>query len=290
MHLPVGHRACLAPVTDFAKLEFEVPDGACDTHAHLIGDGINYPFVESRSYTPPPATESDYFAMLAACGVSRGVLIQVSVHGTDNRYMLNALRHHPQRLRGVAVVDSTITDAELQDMHEAGVRGVRFNVLFGGGVGFNELEHICERIAPLGWHAQFLMDVRQLPEMFPRMRDLKVPCVIDHMGHMPVSEGIEHPGFQSLCKGIREHNWWTKLSGAFRISEQFDGFEDVAPWAQALIAAAPDRVVWGSDWPHVAVPQMPDPVKLLNLLYRWVPDDALRRRILVENPAALYGF
>lgn len=290
MYLPDGHKPCLAPVTDFAELEFEVPDGACDTHAHIIGDGVNHPFVESRSYTPPPATEGDYFAMLAACGMSRGVLVQVSVHGTDNRYMLNALRDHPQSLRGVVVVDSTITDAELQDMHEAGVRGVRFNVLFGGGVGFNELEHICKRIAPLGWHAQFLMDVRQLPEMFPRMRDLKVPCVIDHMGHMPVSEGIEHQGFQLLCKGIREYGWWTKLSGAFRISEQFDSFEDVAPWARALIAAAPDRVVWGSDWPHVAVPQMPDPVKLLNLLWRWVPDDALRRRILVENPAALYGF
>ncbi|WP_419670619.1 amidohydrolase family protein [Bordetella petrii] len=287
---PVDHTLCLGPRPDVAPASFDIPSGACDTHAHVIGDGVRHPYVANRSYTPPPAPEKKYLAMLAACGMARGVLVQVSVHGTDNRYMLDVLRRHPGQLRGVAVVNPDVPDRELAAMHAAGVRGVRFNVLFGGGVGVDAVDRLAPRLAELGWHAQFLMDVRRLPELAPRLARLPVPCVFDHMGHMPVAEGMQHPGFQALLRGVRDHGWWAKLSGAYRISEQFDHYDDVTPWAQALIEAAPDRMVWGSDWPHVAIPRMPDTGVLRNLLPKWAPDPAQRRRILVDNPQALYDF
>jgi len=281
---------CLAPLPDIAPATFAMPPGACDTHAHVIGDGVRYPYVADRSYTPPPATEQAYLAMLRGVGAQRGVLVQVSVHGTDNRCMVDTLRRHPQQLRGVAVVSSTASDRELEALHAAGVRGARMNVLFGGGIGFDEMENLAARIAGLGWHLQLLMDVRRLPELMPRMQRLPVPCVFDHMGHMPVSEGLSHPGFQALLHGVKHLGWWSKLSGAYRISDQFDTYDDVTPWARALIEAAPDRMVWGSDWPHVAIPRMPDTGTLRNLLPKWAPDPGVRRRILVDNPQKLYDF
>jgi predicted TIM-barrel fold metal-dependent hydrolase len=287
---PTDHTVCLGPLPGIDPPAFDIPRGACDTHAHVIGDGVRYPFVENRSYTPPPAPIEKYLSMLAANGMERGVLVQVSVHGTDNRCMVDALQRHPGQLRGVAVVDSTVADSELEALHAAGVRGLRFNVLFGGGVGFYAMETLAARIAGLGWHLQFLMDVRDLPALMPRMSKLPVPCVFDHMGHMPVAEGTRHPGFQALLHGIQEYGWWSKLSGPYRISQQFQAYDDVTPWAQALIEAAPDRMVWGSDWPHVAIPRMPNTGGLRNLLPKWAPDAAQRRRILVENPQTLYDF
>lgn len=288
--LPADHSLCLGPLPTVQPATFDIPRGACDTHAHVIDDGSRYPLVEDRSYTPPAATPENYLAMLQANGMDRGVLIQVSVHGTDNRLMLDTLRAHPDKLRGVGVVRPDVKDEELQAMHDAGVRGLRLNVLFGGGVGFDALETLAERIAPMGWHLQFLMDVRDLPALAPRLRKLPVPCVFDHMGHMPVALGLDHPGFQALCAGIRDDGWWCKLSGAYRVSDRFDDYADTIAWAQALIEAGPERVVWGSDWPHVAITRMPDTGRLRNLLAQWAPDPAVRHRILVDNPQTLYDF
>jgi predicted TIM-barrel fold metal-dependent hydrolase len=273
-----------------APPSFALPAGACDTHAHVVSADPSYPLTAGRSYTPPPAPEEKYLAMLDANGMERGVVVQISVYGTDNRCMLDTLRRHPQRLRGVAVVSTDVTDRELQDMHDAGVRGLRINVLFGGGVSLDIMETLATRIAGMGWHMQFLLDARQLPDLMPRMRKLPVPGVIDHMGHMPVAEGMAHPGFQALQHLLRDHGWWTKLSGAYRISDDFQAYRDVVPWAQKLIESAPDRVVWGSDWPHVAIPRMPGTDVLRDQLALWAPDAAVRKRILVDNPARLYGF
>lgn len=281
---------CLPPLADIGPPGFAVPPGACDAHAHVVSADAGYPMVDSRSYTPPPAPEDKYLAMLAANGMSRGVLVQISVYGTDNRVMLDSLRRHPDRLRGVAVVSDDISDRELQAMHDAGVRGVRFNVLFGGGVSLDIMERLAARIAGMGWHMQFLLDARDLPALLPRMRRLPVPGVIDHMGHMPVKEGVSHPGFQALLELLRHHGWWSKLSGAYRISDDFPDYRDVVPWARALVDAAPDRLVWGSDWPHVAIPRMPDTGVLRDQFAQWVPDAAMRKRILVDNPARLYDF
>lgn len=180
---------CLAPLLEMDAATFDIPPGACDTHAHVVAaDAAAYPLVPERTYTPPPAPESAYLGMLKQTGMARGVLVQISVYGTDNRYMLEVLRRHPDQLRGIGVVAPTVTDSELADMHAAGVRGLRINVLFGGGIGFDAMETLAHRIAGLGWHMQFLMDARQLPELLPRMRKLPVPGVVDHMGHMPVAE------------------------------------------------------------------------------------------------------
>jgi len=281
----------LVPLENIAAPAFDIPLLACDTHAHVVADDpARYPVVADRSYTPVPAVERDYLKMLAATHMQRGVLVQISVYGTDNRYMLEVLRRHPDTLRGVGVVSPDVSDKQLSDMHEAGVRGLRLNVLFGGGVGFDAMETLAKKIEPMGWHLQLLLDARQLPELMPRLRKLTVPVVVDHMGHTPVSIGTSSPAFQALKHLMTDCGWWTKLSGAYRISDQKPLFHDVTAWAQTLVRANPDGVVWGSDWPHVAVRDMPDTGGLLNLLAAWVPDVELRRRVLVDNPQRLYGF
>ncbi|WP_454725570.1 MULTISPECIES: amidohydrolase family protein [Cupriavidus] len=286
-----GAPVCLAPFPNVEPATFDIPFGACDTHAHVVAADLGaYPLVSCRTYTPPAAPEQAYLAMLLATGMTRGVLVQISVYGTDNRYLLEVLKRHPDRLRGVGVVAPDVTDRELENMHAAGVRGLRINVLFGGGIGFDAMETLAHRIAGLGWHMQFLLDARQLPELLPRMRKLPVPGVIDHMGHMPVASGIGSPGFQALLRLVRDHGWWAKLSGAYRISDQFDRFDDVVPWARQLIQAAPDRMLWGSDWPHVHIPRMVNAGRLRNQLALWAPDAETRQRILVANPQRLYDF
>jgi len=282
---------CLAPAAEMAPASFAMPAGACDTHAHVIADSDAYPMAASRSYTPPPAPEAKYLAMLAGTGCSRGVLVQISIYGTDNRYLLKVLGQNPNRLRGVAVVAPEVSDRELQALDAAGVRGLRINVSFpGAGLSLDDMETLARRIAPMGWHMQILCDGRDLPELFPRMARLPCPGVLDHMGHMPAALGLEHPAFLAMRRLVAEHGWWAKLSGAYRLSDDYDGFKEVTPWAQALIAAAPERMVWGSDWPHVAMARMPDTGRLRNLLLDWAPEAALRERILVDNPARLYGF
>jgi 2-pyrone-4,6-dicarboxylate lactonase len=279
----------LPPFDEVDAPSFDIPADACDCHAHVISES-GYPFTPSRSYTPYPAPEVKYLQMLERTGMSRGVLVQVSVYGTDNRYMLSVVRKHPQRLRAVAVVAPDISDRELEQMHADGVRGVRLNVLFGGGVGFDVMETLAHRIAPLGWHMQFLLDATNLEDLMPRMQKLPCPAVIDHMGHMSTRLGVGHRGFQALLHLVREHDFWVKLSGAYRISDDFDRFADTLPFARALVEAAPERMLWGSDWPHVTVTRMPNTGRLRNLFAEWVDDPALRQQILVSNPARLYDF
>ncbi|MHA7685714.1 amidohydrolase family protein [Cupriavidus sp. PET2-C1] len=282
---------CLPPPRTFERATFDVPRLSCDTHAHVVATNpSSFPVVSARSYTPVPCPEEDYLAMLDANGLDRGVLVQISVYGTDNRYMLDVLRRNPDRLRGVGVVSPDVTERELRDMHEAGVRGLRLNVLYGGGVGLDAMETLAAKIEDMGWHLQLLLDARQLPELLPRLRKLTLPVVVDHMGHMPVALGRSQPGFEALKHLMTEHGWWTKLSGTYRISDQRPLYQDGAAWAQELVQAAPDQVVWGSDWPHVAVSEMPDAGHLLNLLATWVPDAEARSKILVSNPQRLYGF
>ena len=269
---------------------FTVPAGAVDTHAHVIGLPPAYPFVAARSYTPPQAAAGSYLAMLDATGMTHGVLIQVSVHGTDNRLMVETLRAHPRRLRGIAVVPLGLPETELASLKEAGVVGLRLNVLYGGGVGFEAVEAYGALCREMGWHLQFLIDARSLPPLAGRLSRLPVPFCIDHMGHFPTSCGVGDEGFRTLVSLVRD-GAWVKLSGAYRNSVAGPPYADTVPFARALHQAAPERCVWGSDWPHVAHwgPMM-TVRDLLDLLAEWVPDEADRHRVLVENPARLYGF
>jgi len=282
---------CLTPDRAFTPSTFALPALACDTHAHVVSTtSSEYPVVDNRSYTPVPAPEADYLHMLASTGMERGVLVQISVYGTDNRYMLEVLRRHPDKLRGIGVVSPDVSEQELTAMHDAGVRGLRLNVLFGGGIGFDAMETLAGKIKDMGWHLQLLVDARQFPDLMPRLQKLTLPVVVDHMGHMPVSLGISHPAFLAMKHLMTDHGWWAKLSGAYRVSTLAAPYPDVTEWAQALVDAAPDQLVYGSDWPHVASDPMPDAGILRNLLAEWVPDEKTRNRILVDNPARLYGF
>jgi 2-pyrone-4,6-dicarboxylate lactonase len=264
-----------------------MPPGAWDTHFHVID--ARQGFVAERSYTAPDATRESLLALHRALGIARGVFIQVSAHGTNNAAMLEALTETPH-YRGVAVVDDQVSDAELDSMHAAGVRGLRVNVLFGGGVGFDSLQSLAGRIADRGWHMQLLVDISTDGVPWEAIEALPCEVVVDHMGHWDTGLGLDHPGFRRLLNLISDGKAWVKLSGAERISRQTaPPFDDVVPVAQALIAAGPERCVWGSDWPHVKLPvAMPNDGDLLDLLPLWAPDEAQRRKILVDNPDRLY--
>lgn len=275
-----------------------LPPLSCDTHAHIFGPPSLFPYSEDRSYTPPDAVLSSYLRMLETMGFDRGVLVQGSAHGTDNSAMLAALDEHPDKLRGVAVVASGATFAELKNLAARGVRALRFNHFFRngrlhyrGGIGLSVAQELNEAMAELGLHAQVWIDVNDLPETLPKLQRLTVPIIIDHMGRTSAAAGINTEGFQALLKCLGEGRCWVKLSGAHRLSNEGPDYATVRPFQQALVRANPDQLVWGSDWPHPRVEgEMPDAGHLLDLFQAWTPDAALRKKILVENPARLYGF
>jgi len=282
---------CAAPNPDPGSPKVAVPPNACDCHAHIFGPVEQYPLIPGRTYTPPPASIQAYQRMLSALGLDRAVIVQPSVYGTDNRCTYDAVAASGGKWRGIAVVGPSTNTHELRRLHDEGFRGVRINLLFKGGLAMEILEQVARLIAPLGWHLQLLIDGRDLPELAPRLRRLPVHFVIDHMGHMPAKLGLAHPGFTALFALAREGNCWVKLSGAYRISAQPYPYEDVAPIAKALVEAAPERMVWGSDWPHPSFQgAMPVDATLLDLLASWVPESRTRQRILSTNPAQLYDF
>jgi len=290
MNHPILHdlnELCAPPDPDpRAPSRFKLPHGAVDAHAHVIGQA----FVPERSYTPPPAPESAYLDMLDAVGLTYGVLIQVSVHGSDNSVMLDVLDANRERLRGIAVAPHDLPEGEWRMLKERGIVGLRLNAASGGGVGLAHLDRYEAIAAELGWHLQILVDVRSLPNATAtRLSKLRVPFVMDHMGYFAVSEGLESPAAR-LMRQLVADGAWVKLSGAFRLSDQAD-YADVTPFARSLVELAPDRCVWGSDWPHVVFKgRMPNIGELLDLLPDWAPDPEVRNRILVDNPGRLYGF
>ena len=267
---------------------YAVPAGAVDCHAHVIGAPPAHPFVDARSYTPPAAPEAAYLDMLDRTGMAQGVLVQVSVHGTDNSLMLQTLRRHPQRLRGIGVMPLGLPARDYAAARDAGVRGLRLNVLYGGGIGLAQLAEYGALARDHGWHLQLLVDARTLAPYATALAALPVPVVIDHMGHYPAQEGLQAAGVRAMLALLAD-GAWVKLSGAYRL--------DAAPWrhthalGQACLAAAPSRCVWGSDWPHVAHwDRMMNVGELLDLLADWVPDAQARAQVLVHNPRRLYGF
>ena len=270
---------------------FDVPAGMVDTHAHVIGEPQRYPWVPDRAYTAPPAPPEAYLQMLDDVGSQYGVLIQVSVHGQDNTLMLDTLRAYPGRLRGVAVPALGLPDAQYQAMKDAGTVGLRLNVLHsGGGTSLAQLAEYDALARDWGWHLQFLLDARELPEHASGFAKLKSTIVIDHMGHLPTTEGIASPAFRHLLEVVRD-GAWVKLSGAYRLSAEEPPYLDTLGYAQTLIEAAPGRCVWGSDWPHVATwATIPTVAQLLDTLSLWAPDSTTRTAILTTNAHKLYGF
>lgn len=276
-------------------IDVQLPECSCDTHFHIFGPLDEYPYKAERSYTPPEAPESAYRHMLQTYGFSRAVFIQPSVYGTDNSRMLSLLSEEDDGIqwRGIAVVDDNVTDAELERMHALGVRGIRLNLLYSGGIDLKTGLKLANRVAPLGWHVQFLIDVSEFPRLARRLEQLPLPSVIDHMGHMPAAKSIADPGFRDLLAVLREGQSWVKLSGAYRVTGlQHPPYTDADPIAHALIESNPDCLVFGTDWPHpgIKIP-MPNDSDLMADFLRWMDNDAaLTDRVLVKNPARLYEF
>jgi len=269
---------------------FKLPPLTCDSHHHVFGPYARYPMQPERSYTPPAATLDDYRRMCKAVGIERSVLVHPSIYGTELSSLVDTLTECSSWMRGVAVIDESISDAELARLDRAGVRGVRFNVLFKGGTPLARARAIAERIRPLGWHVQLLIDVSGHPNLYEDWKDFPVPVVVDHMGHLDARLGVAAAGFQGLLRLLRENRCWVKVSGAYRISAIGHPYPDALPFVRALTDANPERLVWGTDWPHPSVTIMPNDGDLVDLLAGWLPTESLRRQVLVDNPARLYGF
>lgn len=277
------------------KPSFELPALACDSHAHICGPASRYPYWAGRVYTPADALLPAYRHMLDTLGVQRAVLVQPSVYWTDNSAMVDALREAGPRFRGVAVVEDTVGEAELERLHVAGVRGVRCNIVDivegKGQLPLDMLRRLAHKIQRLGWHIELLMHCDEFPDMDRAFADFPVAIVLGHLGYMRTDKGLDHPGFQALLRLMRAGKAWVKLTGPYRISTQPAPHADTVPYAHALIEAAPTQVVWGTDWPHVmAKGTIPNDGALCDLLATWVPDERLRARVLVDNPARLYDF
>lgn len=269
-----------------------VPTGACDCHIHVYGGRDVYPLAPTSPFDPPLATLDDYRNVMRELGIERTVVVQAAGYGTDNRCMLDALRALGRNARGVATVTSQTDDAELDRLTRAGVRGARVLLFPGGLVAVDEMPALAARIKPFGWHMQLQLDGRELPRHETMLAALPVPLVIDHNGKFIEPVPPEHPAVRTLIRLLSSGRCWVKASAPYETSKSGPpDYADVGAIARALIAAAPTRVLWASNWPHGAVKgNKPDTRALFRLLEDWAPDPRTRARILVDNPAQLYGF
>ena len=272
---------------------FIPPPKACDAHCHIFGPASQFPFAEQRAYTPPDSGLDRFEELQERLGLSRAVFVQASCHGTDNSALLHAVRRGNGKYSGVAMIDDDTTDLEIRQLHEAGVRGIRFNFVahLGGAPDLDTYWRLIKRIVPLGWHVALHFDAKDLPNYAQMLDQMPVPYLIDHMARIHVEDGLEQEPFQTLLAMLSDERAWVKLSGVERITASGSPpYGDVVPYIQALIATAPDRVLWGTDWPHPNVQHMPDDGDLVDLLAAFAVDDSVYSRILVENPERLYPF
>jgi predicted TIM-barrel fold metal-dependent hydrolase/predicted NBD/HSP70 family sugar kinase len=301
-----GHARTLTASQPRTAITFAVPPGACDCHVHVFGKAAEFPFAARRGYTPPPASTEELLALQRGLSLSRVVIVQPSIYGSDNSCTLDGMRRLGERVRGVAVIDDTTSNAALDEMHQAGVRGIRVNLETAGetdpDAARRNLLAAVERVAPRGWHVQVYTRLSVVSALADEITRLSVPIVIDHFGGAQASAGIRQPGFSDLLALVKAGYAYVKVSAAYRSSDRPPAYSDVAPLARALIDANPDRIVWGTDWPHphaappgAAFDQVAplydiDDGLALNQLASWAPDAAIRHKILVDNPARLYDF
>jgi 2-pyrone-4,6-dicarboxylate lactonase len=285
---------CKAPDPNTRAPKYRAPAGACDAHCHIFGPGDRYPYAPDRTYTPPDAPLSRFKELQGILGLGRAVLVNASCHGTDNTVIVDAIAQSGGKYRGVANADDSFTERDFQKLHEAGFRGVRFNFVkhLGGVPDMNEFHRVIARIQPLGWHVDLHFDAGDLVEFADLFAKLPVPFIIDHMGRVPTKNGLEQEPFKQLLAVAKNNErCWVKISGAERISSAGPPFTDAVPFAQALIAAAPERILWGTDWPHPNIAKhMPNDGDLVDLVPLFAPDEKTQRQFLVANPHRLYGF
>ncbi len=291
-----GIRDCLPPVRDPRKPNVRLPKGAIDTHVHVFEK--RYPLSPGRGYNPPNSTLADLRHLHATLGIDRVVFTQPSIYGVDNSAILDGMAalnaETPNRARCVVAIPLDITEKELAALDAKGARGVRLNTDNKGGMPMDlkDVPALAARIAPFGWHIEFLFPGSDIIALMPIFTALKVPMSIGHFAYQPATAGVDAPGFKALIELMRRGNTWMKISGANRVSAtDLPPYDDVAPMAHALIAAAPERIMWGTDWPHpnkyVVNPNDGD---LVDAFGDWVTDETMRRKIMVETPAAFYRF
>lgn len=288
------------PVENPNKPRIPPPPGAWDTHAHILGPPDKFPYTAGRGYTPPDAPAENFVALLDHLGFAHGLAVQGNPHGYDNRVLFDALTRFPNRLRGIAITDTRVEPAALRDWDKIGVRGLRFHLFsdagrpgYVRGVGLDVFEVFRKTMAELGWVMQVFCDWRLMQDLSPRLKEIsnEMPVIVDHMLHIPAERGVGDPNFQALLKLVGEGHLHVKVSAPYRLSSQFPDYPDVRPFHDALIAANPERLMWGTDWPHPSIPAaiMPDDGHLLDLFHDWTPDAAVRKRILVDTPQCLFG-
>lgn len=285
-------KSCLAPDPHPTIPLQKLPEGSWDAHCHVFGPASVFPYAEDRSYTPPDAPFETLRSLHDHLGFSRGVIVQASCHGTDNRAMLDTIARSEGRYRGVAIVNGTESDEQLAALDAGGVRGVRFNFVahLGGAPDLDVFDSTVDRLADLGWHVVLHLDAQDILTYADRLARIPVPFIIDHMGRVKAQDGIDQTPFHALQQLMENPLAWVKVCGAERVSAGRRPFEDAIPFAQRLIEIAPDRVLWGTDWPHPNISKdMPNDGGLVDLMFRFCTDPEKRQKLLVENPLKLYG-
>ena len=276
-----------------SKPKFKPPTGAVDAHCHVFGPGDQFPFATERKYTPCDASKDQLWGLRDFLGFTRNVIVQATCHGADNRALVDALQHSSGMARGVATVKRTITDVELQELHTAGVRGVRFNFVkrLVDALPFDALGEIASKIKPLGWHIVIYFEAVELPELFDFFTALPTTVVVDHMGRPDVGKPVDGPEFVLFLKLLEEHpNFWSKVSCLERLSQQGPpNYFDVIPFARKIVESFPDRVLWGTDWPHPNMKShMPDDGHLVDVIPHIATTTELQHKLLIDNPIRLY--
>ena len=272
---------------------FEVPENACDAHCHIFGPHDIFPYHESSSYHPPDAGKDKLRALHDFLGIKRAVIVQASCHGPDNRAMLDAIADNPKNYRGVCLASREFTEDDFAKLNQQGVKGIRYNFVkhLGGAPDIDEMLETVEKVKPLGWHLVLHVNGEDLITYCDVFVKIDMQIVIDHMGRIPIDKGIDGRAFGILCDFMAMSHWWVKICGAERISIKGPPFHDAIPYAQRLIEIAEDRILWGTDYPHPNIKtHMPNDGDLLNLVPLIAKDKKLIRKILVDNPARLYGF
>jgi predicted TIM-barrel fold metal-dependent hydrolase len=272
------------------KPAFTLPPGSCDAHCHVFGPAARFPYAPGRRYTPEDAPKQALFALHRHLGVARTVIVQASCHGADNRAMLDAIASDPARIRGVAIVDADTPPGDYAMLHEGGVRGVRFNFVrhLGGAPDMAFFRRVVTRVKPLGWHVVLHMDASDIVPLSDMMRSLPLPFVIDHMGRVPAKDGVGQAPLRALLDLATLDRCWIKVSGSERID--LPPYDRAVPIARRIVEAIPDRVLWGTDFPHPNPTHACDEADLVDLVARFAPTAELQRKLLVDNPARLYGF
>lgn len=286
---------CQPPIRDTKKPTILLPSNSCDTHVHIF-DSKKYLYQSKRGYTPHDCTSDDLMRMHHQIGISRSVLIQASVHGTNNQAVLDRCKIDPVNNRCVISIDKNIKESDIEYFHNIGARGIRINLVDKGGMPFQAIEEVFEiskMISNFGWHIEFLIHIDDDDiKLRNILENTNVPIVVGHFGYMNAAKGLAEKNFQEFLSLLEDGQCWVKLTGPYRISnEPSTPYSDVLPFAKKIIATAPSRTLWGSDWPHVMIRDiMPDDSELTNLISQWMPSKELQELILVKNPEILYGF